>query len=311
MIDSKSYYRIMLGRKSVYAQACHEGKFIGCDFDFDKDLQESLCDNWREFNKEHIPIFLQRSPDSSKITAGLACGATHTICKGINTGDIVLCPNGEGDYLVGEVCGDYHFVPGKVLPHRREVKWYSASIPRAKMSQSLKYSTGSIGTVSNITKYSDEIGQLIKGDVPNVLVSTDQTVEDATVFALEKHLEEFLIQNWDKTELGKKYDIYEEDGEIVGQQFPTDTGNMDILAISKDKKELLVVELKKGRASDSVIGQIQRYMGYVTEELSEDNQVVKGVIIALDDDLRIKRALSVAQNIEFYRYNVTFSLYKD
>ena len=85
---------------------------------------------------------------------------------------------------------------------------------------------------------------------------------------------------------------------------------MDILAISKDKKELLVVELKKGRASDSVIGQIQRYMGYVTEELSEDNQVVKGVIIALDDDLRIKRALSVTQNIEFYRYNVTFNLFK-
>ena len=33
---------------------------------------------------------------------------------------------------------------------------------------------------------------------------------------------------------------------------------------------------------------------------------VKGVIIALDDDLPIKRALPVAQNIEFYRYSVTF-----
>ncbi len=80
--------------------------------------------------------------------------------------------------------------------------------------------------------------------------------------------------------------------------------------ISKDKKTLLVVELKKGRASDSVIGQIQRYMGYVKEVIAEDNQQVKGVIIALDDDIRIRRALAVTNNIEFYRYQVSFRLFK-
>ena len=40
----------------------------------------------------------------------------------------------------------------------------------------------------------------------------------------------------------------------------SDTGPIDILAISKDKKTLLVVELKKGRVSDNVVGQIQRYI---------------------------------------------------
>ena len=100
------------------------------------------------------------------------------------------------------------------------------------------------------------------------------------------------------------------DGELVGQQFPSDTGPMDILAISKDKKELLIVELKKGRASDSVIGQIQRYMGYAQEELAEEGQTVKGIIIALDEDLRIRRALKVTQGIEFYRYQVSFKLLK-
>jgi restriction system protein len=82
------------------------------------------------------------------------------------------------------------------------------------------------------------------------------------------------------------------------------------LGLSKDKKELLVVELKKGRASDAVVGQIQRYMGYVQEELAEKNQKVRGVIIALEDDLRIQRALKVTQNIEFYRYEVSFRLFK-
>ncbi len=71
-----------------------------------------------------------------------------------------------------------------------------------------------------------------------------------------------------------------------------------------------MVELKKGRVSDSVVGQIQRYMGYVQEELAESGQVVKGVIIALEDDLRIRRALSVASNIDFYKYQVSFRLYK-
>lgn len=57
--------------------------------------------------------------------------------------------------------------------------------------------------------------------------------------------------------------------------------------------------------------QIHRYMGYVKEELAEANQKVKGIIIALEDDIRIKRALSVTNNIEFYRYQVSFKLFKN
>jgi restriction system protein len=110
--------------------------------------------------------------------------------------------------------------------------------------------------------------------------------------------------------LGKQYDIYEEEGQLVGQQYPSDTGPIDILAISKDKKELLVVELKRGRVSDVVVGQIQRYMGYVQEELAESNQIVKGVIIGSDNDLRIKRALVVTRNIEFFKYQISFKLIK-
>ena len=85
---------------------------------------------------------------------------------------------------------------------------------------------------------------------------------------------------------------------------------MDILAISKDKKVILVVELKKGRVSDVVVGQIQRYMGYVKDELAEEGQSVRGVIIAFEDDIKIKRALSVAENISFYTYKISFKLEK-
>jgi restriction system protein len=97
---------------------------------------------------------------------------------------------------------------------------------------------------------------------------------------------------------------------FVGQQYSTDTGPIDILAISKDKKSLLVVELKKGRASDAVVGQILRYMGYIKDQVAEDGQLVEGVIIALEDDQRLKRALSIVPSVTFYRYEVNFSLKK-
>ena len=140
--------------------------------------------------------------------------------------------------------------------------------------------------------------------------SNDPLIEDASAFALEKHLEDFLVANWAQTELGKTHDIFTVEGETVGQQFQSDTGPIDILAVSKDKKELLVIELKKGKASDNVVGQIQRYMGFAKYMLAEEGQSVRGIIIALEDDLKIRRALSVTQNIEFYRYVINFKLQK-
>ncbi len=307
----KNYYRIMLGKRSIYADEGFKGNFIGAGFLGGIDLAGKLPENWREFNQKFIPVWLKENPGKSKVSAGLACGALWTISKGIQKGSIILCPNGSGSYMVGEVTDNYTYKQGETLPHRRSVRWYPKMIERSEMSGPLQNSTGSIGTVSTVTKFAEEIERLMTGNVPPTIVSTDETVEDPSVFALEKHLEDFLAQNWKQTELGKHYDIYEEDGELVGQQYPSDTGPIDILAISKDKKELLVVELKKGRVSDSVVGQLQRYMGYVQEELAEEGQLVKGVIIALEDDLRIRRALAVAKNIEFYRYQVIFKLFKN
>ena len=290
---------------------CYKGNFIGAGFGIDSDLTHSLPDNWRDFNQNFIPIWLAKHPTKGKVSAGLSCGALWTIAKGIQKGEIVLCPNGTGSYYVGEIIDNYSYKPDGILPHRRQVKWYPNTIERSAMSEALKNSTGSIGTVSEITKYATEIEKLISGTNPVPIISNDHTIEDVTEFALEKHLEDFLVKNWKQTELGKNYDIYEEEGELVGQQYQSDTGPIDILAISKDKKTILVVELKKGRVSDNVIGQIQRYMGYVLEELAEENQIVKGVIIGLDDDLKIKRALKVTNNIEFYRYQVNFKLFKN
>jgi len=214
----------MLGRKSTCAEEAFRENFIGADFGIEKDLSSHLSDNWRDFNKEFIPIYLKQNPTKTKISAGLSCGMLWTIAKGIQLGDIVLCPDGKGGYYVGEVAGMYEYKKGQSLPHRRAVRWFSKTISREEMSESLRNSSGSIGTVSNISKYAVELEMLLSDNQPRTIISTDDTIEDSSVFALEKHLEDFLVQNWKSTDLGKRFDIYEEDGEIVGQQYPCDTG---------------------------------------------------------------------------------------
>lgn len=206
--------------------------------------------------------------------------------------------------------GGYYYEAGQSLSHRRSVHWTEVYLSREQLSESLKNSAGSIGTVCDISKFRDEIETLIAGQRPSAPPAPGTDVEDATSFVMEKHLEDFLVENWAQTELGRDFDIYVEDDELVGQQYQTDTGPIDVLAISKDKRRLLVVELKKGRPSDAVVGQILRYMGYVNEELCEEGQTVVGAIIALDDSPRLRRALSMTPSIAFYRYQVSFKLVK-
>lgn len=300
----------MLGAKSAYARQCHDEKWFGGDWSIMQDLTGDLVENWRDFNAKFIPIYLAAHPGKSRVAAGLACGMLHTICKGIHQGDVVLCPDGKGAYWAGTVVSEYVYAAGQKLPHRRSVEWMPKIIARTDMSDVLRSSAGATGTVSNISKHADEIDGFLAGDTPPKLIATDELVEDPSVFALEAHLEDFLVKNWSGTELGKAYDIFQDDGEAVGQQYPTDTGRIDILALRKDRKELLVVELKKGRASDAVVGQVQRYMGYVLDELAEPGQSVRGCIIALGDDLKLRRALRATDKIDFYRYSVGFKLFK-
>ncbi len=296
----------MAGRKSVHFEDCLSKGYIGVHFGVDVDLSNDLPENWKEFNKKYIPIYLEKNPGKAKVTAGLACAAIHTMSKSLKIDDYVISPDGKGKYYFGKIISDYKYYPDRPLIHCRDVEWQSKTIDRSEMSEELRNSTGAINSVSNITKYSSELNDFIDNAGISI-VSNNEEIEDASMFALERHLEDFLVENWNNTELAKTYNIYEDD-EVFGQQFQTDTGPIDILAISKDKKELLVIELKKGKASDTVVGQIQRYMGYIKNEFLEEGQTVKGVIIALEDSIKIQRALSVTKDIDFYRYKVNFEL---
>ena len=160
----KSYYRLMLGRGGERLQDCINGNFIAVGFIHNHDLTQKLPDEWRAFNREFVPVFLKENPEKTKVAAGLACGAVWTVCKGMNIGDIIISPDGERHYHVGEVTGDYFYKLDDVrLPHRRTVHWFPQIINRDDMSEMLRKSSGSAGTVSNISAYSEELERLIGG----------------------------------------------------------------------------------------------------------------------------------------------------
>ena len=129
-------------------------------------------------------------------------------------------------------------------------------------------------------------------------------------FQMEKHLEEFIIANWNSLDIGKNYDLNEEYIDKTRKKFKTDTGEIDIFALSKDKKTFLVIELKKRKLSDRVVGQIQRYMGYIKQEIATDEQSVKGLIIGFEDSIALKRAISINPDIEYMIYKISFELQK-
>ena len=55
----KRYFRLMLGGKSKFAEEAYNGNFIGMDFLHDIDLSGQFPENWRDFNKKYIPVYLE------------------------------------------------------------------------------------------------------------------------------------------------------------------------------------------------------------------------------------------------------------
>jgi hypothetical protein len=125
-------------------------------------------------------------------------------------------------------------------------------------------------------------------------------------FALEKYLEAFLVDHFQKI-FGNDLVIYRSpDGEEFGQQYDTDIGRIDILAYNRIEKAFVVIELKKGRESDSVVGQVARYMTWVRLNLCTEGQTVRGMIICSDSDARMRHAVMAIPGLELRHYQVDF-----
>ena len=128
-------------------------------------------------------------------------------------------------------------------------------------------------------------------------------------FGLEKHLQEFMRDNWDEISLGKEWIIYSEEGDNeAGYEYPCKIGRIDILARHRQKPKWLVIELKRDQTSDQTVGQALRYIGWVQENLAEPKDQVEGLIIAHQADEQLRYALKSLNNVTLQLYEVDFHL---
>jgi hypothetical protein len=107
--------------------------------------------------------------------------------------------------------------------------------------------------------------------------------------------------------IAEKLDVLEQGLELVGRQYETPVGRIDLLC--KDTRgNLVVVELKSFAGKTSVVvDQITRYMGYVRTHLASRRQVVRGIIVVGQADKNLAYAIVPIPNLEIRTFHVTIT----
>lgn len=244
-------------------------------------------------------------PDKPPQTKALIVNMLWAFYHEISPGDLVIARRGRKALAaVGRVIQSASYLPGKnsATSHSNflQVAWQEQ--PRDKVFPSLVFPMHTLAELSEV-QYHD----LLEGTGNLVTLEASETVEDPNAFVLEKYLEDFIVSNFEMIFKGK-LKIYGDLEGADGQQYTTDIGPIDILAVEPESNTFVVIELKKGRPSDQVIGQILRYMGWVKKNLCTSGQAVRGLVICRDPDPKLSYALELTNNIDVRYYSVSFKL---
>ena len=82
-------------------------------------------------------------------------------------------------------------------------------------------------------------------DAQPVASEASEAIEDHNAFVLEKYLEDFIVSNFPAIFKGK-LKIYEDAEGNDGQQYATDIGPIDILAVEAKSNSFVVIEAEEG-----------------------------------------------------------------
>ena len=204
--------------------------------------------------------------------------------------------------------------PNEILNNKTKISDYLDDPPR--YGDSFVFKSYKLSAQDNKVSYVDDDNKPISNDVLNndlteiinyykQSVSLEIKKEDSSIgqgiFWMEKQLEDFIVDNWNETDLGKKYDL-------VDQQYKTDVGIIDILATDKKKKNHVVIELKRNQTNDEVLGQIKKYMGWVKVHKKDENVI--GIVVAKQFDKKFYYAMQMEKDVFPLEYEVDFKLKK-
>lgn len=248
------------------------------------------------------------STDSDKpaATKGFIANTYWAFFHEIRPGDFVIARRGRKTLAaVGKVNQSAFYAPGKSSVHTHSnflgVLWQEQ--PRNKVFPDIVFPIQTLTEISDV-----QFRNFLEGAGSQPIPpEASETLEDPEAFYLEKYLEDFIVSNF-QTIFKGDLKIYEDADKNDGQQYLTDIGPIDILAFEPKSNSFVVIELKKGRPSDQVIGQVLRYMGWIKLNLCKEGQTVKGLVICRDPDPKLTFALEMTNNIDVRYYSVSFKL---
>lgn len=114
-------------------------------------------------------------------------------------------------------------------------------------------------------------------------------------FALERDMQEALRRHIEGLDPSLK--IIDD-----GAERAVESGFIDITC--DDGKNIVVIELKAGKADSRAIGQTLGYMGDLQ---GEEEKPVRGILVAHDFDQRVKSAARVVPNLTLKKYAIAFT----
>ncbi len=138
-------------------------------------------------------------------------------------------------------------------------------------------------------------------DLPAAPVPRAAEGEQISERALEEHLE----QHWDETPFAKsgvELARRETHGWPCRQVF-TPVNAIDLLGFEPDARRWWVFELKRGRAADSVVGQVSRYLGWIAEERRGHRESVVGAIIVKRANPKLRYAVKAHERLSLWEFD--------
>ncbi|MGB3949170.1 MAG: endonuclease NucS domain-containing protein [Bacteroidia bacterium] len=183
--------------------------------------------------------------------------------------------------------------------------WYTVPEFRQNDDTSHKQESNAFKRYIEFRTHEQKMGANVGQDTITIKTPDESTIEkESYLFALEEHLQDFLIRNL-STIKKHKLKLFE-DNERRGKEYPTDVGPIDILTVDENG-DFYIFETKLSKGMDRALGQLLRYMGWVKINLAK-NKNVYGIIVANKMDEKIKYAVEVTPNVSLCEYEMKFDI---
>jgi Endonuclease NucS len=140
----------------------------------------------------------------------------------------------------------------------------------------------------------------IRPEIEEYVLGGKIPTELAPVLLTPNILRNTIAENLANIESGLT--VFTEKGGTKGIEYRTNVGPIDILT-RDEKDDFVVIEVKSGRADESALGQLLKYMGWVRQNLANEHNT-RGIIVAEQITEGLKIGASEHSHIKLFRYNV-------